>query len=227
MKKVISCLLVMMWIVSALLLISACSQKTVKTELDSPPASAPAPVPVTVPPVVERSVAEQRPIPQVKELPAVASVVEESRPQVEPLDTAPAIIVAQNSPTSVNEIAVHDIETTAGRSTGTLVPVFFDFDRASIKDDQTTRVESNAALMKKQAAIKIRIEGNCDERGTNEYNMALGERRAISLKKYMVDLGIDETRLETLSYGEERPLTLGHDEAAWALNRRGDFMVVN
>src|SRR3989339_1380563 len=142
MKKVISCLLVMMWIVSALLLISACSQKTVKTELDSPPASAPAPVPVTVPPVVERSVAEQRPIPQVKELPAVASVVEESRPQVEPLDTAPAIIVAQNSPTSVNEIAVHDIETTAGRSTGTIVPVFFDFDRASIKDDQTTRVES-------------------------------------------------------------------------------------
>jgi peptidoglycan-associated lipoprotein len=89
------------------------------------------------------------------------------------------------------------------------------------------RIEDNAAIIKQQAGIKVRIEGNCDERGTYEYNMALGERRAIGTKKIMIDLGIEEARLNTLSYGEERPLHQGHDESVWAHNRRGDFVIEN
>jgi peptidoglycan-associated lipoprotein len=73
---------------------------------------------------------------------------------------------------------------------------------------------------------KIRIEGHCDERGTNEYNMALGERRANSAKKYLIKLGVKESQLSTISYGEEKPLDPGHNEEAWAMNRRAHFAIV-
>ena len=73
--------------------------------------------------------------------------------------------------------------------------------------------------------MTIRIEGNCDSRGTNEYNMALGERRALSAKKYLVNLGVVESRLSTVSYGEEKMLLHGHDELSWSQNRRADFVV--
>ncbi|MCK5229763.1 MAG: OmpA family protein, partial [Desulfobulbaceae bacterium] len=69
------------------------------------------------------------------------------------------------------------------------------------------------------------IEGNCDERGTNEYNMALGERRARSAKKYLTNLGVEGSRIETISYGEEKPLNYGHDELSWSQNRRDDFVI--
>ena len=79
--------------------------------------------------------------------------------------------------------------------------------------------------MKKNAGMEIRIEGNCDPRGTNEYNMALGERRALVAKKYLVNLGIPKANLSTVSYGEERILVQGDDEAAYAQNRRDDFVI--
>ena len=109
-------------------------------------------------------------------------------------------------------------------STGFL-PVYFDFDKSLIRPDQVERLEANAAFMKNNA-VKVQIEGNCDERGTNEYNMALGERRATSAKKYLVNLGIDSSRLNTISYGEERPVNFGHDELSWSQNRRDDFVIV-
>jgi peptidoglycan-associated lipoprotein len=109
-------------------------------------------------------------------------------------------------------------------STGFL-PVYFDFDKSLIRPDQVDRLEANAAFMKNNA-VKVQIEGNCDERGTNEYNMALGERRATSAKKYLVNLGIDSSRLNTISYGEERPVNFGHDELSWSQNRRDDFVIV-
>jgi peptidoglycan-associated lipoprotein len=87
------------------------------------------------------------------------------------------------------------------------------------------RIEKNADFLKENPAAKIRIEGNCDERGTNEYNMALGERRALSAKKYMKNLGIHADRMHTISFGEEKPLLHGHDEYSWAQNRRDDFVV--
>jgi len=113
-----------------------------------------------------------------------------------------------------------------GRTSGPLLPVYFDFDKSNIKQDQRARLEKNAEYLKQNKSAKVRIEGNCDERGTNEYNMALGERRAINAKKYLANLGIHSDRLHTISYGEEKPLLHGHDELSWAQNRRDDFVLV-
>lgn len=111
-----------------------------------------------------------------------------------------------------------------GRTTGPMLPVYFDFDKSAIRDDQKSRIETNATYLKDNPNAMIAIEGNCDERGTNEYNMALGQRRADSAKKYLVNLGVADTRLTTISYGEEKPLNFGHDELAWSQNRRDDFV---
>lgn len=113
-----------------------------------------------------------------------------------------------------------------GRTTEGMLPVYYDFDNSNIRKDQVARVEVNADFIKNKKDYEIRIEGNCDPRGTNEYNMALGERRALSAKKYLINLGVDEAKLGTVSYGEERLLLQGQDELSWAQNRRADFVVV-
>ena len=113
-----------------------------------------------------------------------------------------------------------------GRTSVPLLPIYFDFDKSTIRENQRGRIEKNAAFLKENKLFRVRIEGNCDERGTNEYNMALGERRAIGAKKYLVNLGIHEDRMHTISYGEEKPLLYGHDEYSWAQNRRDDFVMV-
>lgn len=113
-----------------------------------------------------------------------------------------------------------------GRTSEGMLPIYFDFDASDIRNDQVARIETNADFLKSESATKIRIEGNCDPRGTSEYNMALGERRAQSAKKYLVNLGIDEARLSTISFGEERLLMHGQDELSWAQNRRDDFVIV-
>ncbi|MDH4319992.1 MAG: peptidoglycan-associated lipoprotein Pal [Desulfobulbaceae bacterium] len=113
-----------------------------------------------------------------------------------------------------------------GRTSLELRPIYFDFDKSNIRPDQQDRIDGNATYLKNNPAATIRIEGNCDERGTNEYNMALGERRALAAKKYLLNVGISEDRLQTVSYGEEKPLQEGHDEAAWEQNRRDDFAII-
>ncbi len=113
-----------------------------------------------------------------------------------------------------------------GRTTEGMLPIYFNYDASQIKSDQVPRIEVNADFVKANPTYNIRIEGNCDPRGTNEYNMALGERRALSAKKYLVNLGVGEAMLNTVSYGEERILLHGHDELSWAQNRRADFVVV-
>jgi peptidoglycan-associated lipoprotein len=117
-------------------------------------------------------------------------------------------------------------EVLEGRTSAPLLPIYFDFDKSNIREDQRARIEKNAAFLKQNKGAKVRIEGNCDERGTNEYNMALGERRALSAKKYLKNLGIHEDRMHTLSFGEEKPLLHGHDEYSWAQNRRDDLVVI-
>ncbi|HFQ89009.1 MAG TPA: peptidoglycan-associated lipoprotein Pal [Desulfobulbus sp.] len=112
-----------------------------------------------------------------------------------------------------------------GRSSVEMQPVYFDFDQASIRTDQASRLEHNADYLNAHPGTKVVIEGNCDERGTNEYNLALGERRALNAKNYLVDLGVSPDRIRTISYGEERPLFTGHDEFSWAQNRRDDFVL--
>ncbi|MCK9173948.1 MAG: OmpA family protein [Desulforhopalus sp.] len=113
-----------------------------------------------------------------------------------------------------------------GRTTEGMLPVYFAFDSDGIPADQVSRMEVNADFMKKNSTVPVRIEGNCDPRGTKEYNMALGERRALTAKNHLQDLGIGAERLSTVSYGKERLLFPGYDEMAWAQDRRDDFVVI-
>jgi peptidoglycan-associated lipoprotein len=108
-----------------------------------------------------------------------------------------------------------------------LKDIYFDFDKYDIRSEDTKVLKESAALLMKHPRVKIQIEGHCDERGTNEYNLALGERRCNSAKKYLISLGVPESRLSTISYGEERPLDPGHDEGAWAKNRRAHFIILS
>jgi peptidoglycan-associated lipoprotein len=104
--------------------------------------------------------------------------------------------------------------------------IYFDFDKATIRADQRENLQMDAKSIKEQPGIGvITLQGNCDERGSEEYNLALGERRAASVKKYLVDLGVPSSRLKTVSFGESKPAVAGHDESAWKWNRRVDFAV--
>jgi len=114
---------------------------------------------------------------------------------------------------------------TYGRSSTVFSPIYFDFDQAGINAEMAPILTANADYMKQNPGTTIVIEGNCDERGTNEYNLALGERRAINAKEYMVNLGVNPARIRTVSYGEERPLFINQNELDWSQNRRADFIV--
>lgn len=111
-----------------------------------------------------------------------------------------------------------------GRCSENLSPIYFEFDQAGVSPAMTEVLVSNAEYLKTIPNTMITIEGNSDERGTNEYNLALGERRAINSRQYLINLGIAADRMRTLSYGEERPLFLGQDEDAYSMNRRVDFI---
>lgn len=113
-----------------------------------------------------------------------------------------------------------------GRTSGPMVPVYFAFDSSKVEGEQVQRIETNADFIKKNPSVSIRIEGNCDPRGTQEYNLALGERRAQAAKSYLVNLGVKAKQLSTVSFGEEKLLLFGHDEISWAQNRRDDFVIV-
>ena len=108
-----------------------------------------------------------------------------------------------------------------------LQTIYFDFDSYKLSDAARASLVNNAESLKKDAVDKVRIEGNCDERGSDEYNLALGERRAKAAMQYLITMGIPADRLTFISYGKEKPVDPGHDEAAWAKNRRDDFIVVS
>jgi len=111
------------------------------------------------------------------------------------------------------------------RTSAPFLPVYFDFDRYTIRPDMRDRMEKNAQAMLDHPDIKVEIQGNCDERGTNEYNLALGEKRAKAAKDYLVMMGVNPERISIVSLGEEKPLDSGHNETAWAKNRRDDFII--
>ncbi len=191
------------FVVSAMIVIflasmSACAKKTVPPTAEEPEVAR-----------VEEAVGAEA---DEEEEAVVSEIEEEGMGSAESLDTE---VLDEAEETSLE-----------GRTTPGLFPVYFDFDKSVIKSDQVDRMEKNAVFMEENPGFKVRVEGNCDERGTNEYNMALGQRRAMSGKKYLVNLGIPETRLSTISYGEERPINFGHDELSWSQNRRDDFVVV-
>ena len=106
-----------------------------------------------------------------------------------------------------------------------LKPVFFGLDRAELDAEAQAAAQGNAEVLKRYGSWQITIEGHADERGTAEYNLALGERRAVTVKTYLVSLGIAPDRIRTVSYGKEFPFDPGHDEAAWAKNRRAHFVI--
>lgn len=101
--------------------------------------------------------------------------------------------------------------------------IYFEFDKSDLKPEARATLEKKADWLQKHPSYSVWIEGNCDERGTAEYNLALGERRAYAAKKFLMDLGIPENRIKTISYGEEKPADPGHTEEAWAKNRRDEF----
>ena len=108
--------------------------------------------------------------------------------------------------------------------TGELGTIYFDFDKSIIRPEDGQLLEKNAQWIKNTPYAEVLVEGHCDERGTKEYNIALGEKRAESVKKYYTALGIDNAKIEVLSWGEERPQDSGHNETAWAKNRRAETL---
>jgi peptidoglycan-associated lipoprotein len=105
--------------------------------------------------------------------------------------------------------------------------IHFDYDKALLRGGDAAVLDQKVAILQTNAGLRIRISGHCDERGSDEYNLALGNRRATAAKQYLVSHGIDGSRIETVSYGEERPLASGHDEDAWAQNRRDEFEILS
>lgn len=111
-------------------------------------------------------------------------------------------------------------------ATSPLKDIFFEFDRADLRSDARDTLRANADWLKTNPSARIEIEGHCDERGTNEYNLALGAKRAQSAKDYLVSLGIAGDRLSTISYGEEIPVCREHEESCWRQNRRARFVII-
>ncbi|MBP7274898.1 MAG: peptidoglycan-associated lipoprotein Pal [Kiritimatiellae bacterium] len=109
---------------------------------------------------------------------------------------------------------------------GLFSPVFFDYDSAQVNPAEQSKIEQAASHLMNNSAVQMIVEGHCDERGSNEYNLALGERRALAVRAYLISRGIDASRVQTKSLGEERPAAMGHDESAWSQNRRAEFVVV-
>ena len=111
------------------------------------------------------------------------------------------------------------------QTAGGLSTVYFAFDSSSIDAETKDNLAQNADFLKENTNVDIQIEGHCDERGSRQYNLALGERRAKAVKNYLVTMGIESKRISTISYGSERPKSEGHDESSWSQNRRANFVI--
>jgi peptidoglycan-associated lipoprotein len=148
-------------------------------------------------------------------------------PTLTPAQTmAPATPVAVPTPpprpSAMPEARVTD--RTLSEIGGYLKPVFFDYDKADIRPDAKDALNADAEFLKKWPTLKVTIEGHSDERGTREYNMALGQRRAGAAKDYLASLGVEASRLLSISYGKERPFCTDHNEDCWQKNRRAHFV---
>ncbi|MDR0356499.1 MAG: OmpA family protein [Deltaproteobacteria bacterium] len=131
------------------------------------------------------------------------------------------VVVGCRSKTQTGEVGVSDAERLAFLNNH----VYFDFDRYNIRPDQVSLINAKAGYLKINTSARVELDGYCDERGTEAYNNALADRRAKSVYNYLVDQGISGTRMVTVSYGEENPADPGHNEAAWAKNRRVEFVL--
>jgi peptidoglycan-associated lipoprotein len=154
--------------------------------------------------------------------------VTEPEPQAAPAPTpAPTPPPAEPEPEPefkpIPEEPVETMDEKLARVLGMLQTIHFAFDRSDLDDENRGILRANAEILKANPDLAIQIAGHCDERGTIEYNIALGERRANSVRDYLKSLGVDTSNLSIISYGEEKPKDPGHGEAAWAANRRAEF----
>ena len=137
------------------------------------------------------------------------------------------VVVVEPPPAKKEEPKQEEAVAVKASEAVALETVYFDFDKSDLRQDSRDILSKNAeALLKKITDAKVKIEGHCDERGSDEYNVALGDRRAKSVAKYLTTLGIGADRISTVSFGKEKPAVQGHDEAAWAKNRRAEFVIV-
>jgi peptidoglycan-associated lipoprotein len=133
-----------------------------------------------------------------------------------PAPVAPVTVVVDTLPAYRERIQI--------RIGNTFRTIYFAFDQASLSDEGKATADGIGQLMKDAPEITVRIEGHADERGTNEYNLALGERRAQAVQQYLVSYGVEVSRISVLSYGEEKPAVEGGDESSWSKNRRAEFV---
>lgn len=161
------------------------------------------------------------------EEPAAATVtVEQPKPVQQPPVEAPAPVQQPSEAPVAIEPADASQPVKAAAEVSPFETVYFDFDRSDLRQDARNSLAKNAEfLLKSNKTAKVMIEGHCDERGSAEYNLALGERRAESALKYLITLGVQPDRLSIVSYGKEKPAVQGNDEEAWAKNRRAEFVI--
>ena len=159
--------------------------------------------------------------PKAKTAPAPPPPAKE-QPKVEKVDEAPAV----KKPEMTEEEIFMSKSLEEINLAAPLKMVFFDYDRYFIRDDAKAVLDSNANWLRKFMSAKILIEGHCDERGTEEYNLALGEKRAKSTQDYLVSLGISPERIKIISYGKSQPFDNGHTEMAWQKNRRAQSLII-
>jgi len=155
-----------------------------------------------------------------KEEPAAATVKAESAPEPQQMETP------KSEPKVEETKPVEAMSAKASASAISFEAVYFDFDKADLRQDARAVLGKNAEALKGKSDIKVKIEGNCDARGSAEYNLALGERRAKSAMQYLTTLGIAADRISTISYGKEKANASGNDESVWSKDRRDDFVVV-
>ncbi len=206
----------------AIFFVSGCAKKTVLKEEITPKESAVSEVATPVAPVPEKSTLKDEDDARKR-----AEQEQAAREQAERERAArEAALKAQaEKEAAVKEEAAKKVAAVLAKELYELADINFDFDKFNLKDNSRAILNKHADWLNKNKDVKITIEGHCDERGTAEYNLALGERRADAAAKYLTGMGIDSKRIKTISYGFERPLDPRHNEEAWAKNRRAHFFV--
>ena len=157
---------------------------------------------------------------------AEAPAASVTQPAEAPVPAKPPVKEEMVQEMAVKEAPTTEETTTAGQALESLENIYFDFDSYVLTAKSREVLTRNVEAMKKNSSISVQIAGNCDERGSDEYNLALGEKRAKAAMNYMSTLGVTASRLSMISYGKEKPADPGHDEAAWAKSRRDEFVII-
>jgi len=155
---------------------------------------------------------------------AAAVACAHSQPEPPPAAPAPQPLAAAPAPVAPPPAAAPEPQRPPRAPDVQPVSIYFEFDSAVLSPDARGALQSFVESAQKRPDTRVRVEGNCDERGTGEYNLALGQRRADAARRYLVQLGLDASRLSTVCYGNERPRAMGHDPESWRENRRDDLV---